>query len=340
MNKLKGIRIIDIVFAIMFVIVVLTGLILPTINKQSTVKPLPLSFASVEYGEVEETDNKSFKMLFVGDVMLARTIGTNYLNGDDPFKNIADKFKEYQIIAATLETTASEPQYAIQNPNKLYTFNAPVSSLDLLTKHNINVVTLANNHSMDFGSEALLNTMQNLKSRGVLYVGSGKNTDEAFAPQYIYYNKTRIAFLAFNDIENWVSDVQVNKAGSAYFDKNLIEPAIKTAKENANIVIVMPHWGIEYNLINSERQAEFGKFFIDSGADIVIGSHPHVLQNSETYQDKMIYYSLGNFVFDDMCPIPNACNAGMVEVNIANKKIESSNLIKVKLSDAGYPELE
>lgn len=110
------------------------------------------------------------------------------------------------------------------------------------------------------------------------------------------------------------SDPSDYSAGSAFFDKELIKKSLEEARSKSDIVIVYPHWGIEYSLNNSERQAEYGRFFIDNGADIVIGAHAHVLQNSEEYNGKQIYYSLGNFVFDNMCSIPNACNAGMVEL--------------------------
>jgi len=193
---------------------------------------------------------------------------------------------------------------------------------------------------MDYGSAALIDTIKNVKDRGVLYFGAGNNIQEAFEPKYVAFNKTRIALLAFNDIENWVTDASDNTPGSANFDKDRIKQSLDQAKANSDIIIVFPHWGVEYALTNSDRQSEYARYFIDNGADIVIGAHPHVLQNSEEYGGKMIYYSLGNFVFDDMCSIPNACNAGMVEVNIDNNKITSSNLIKVKISDNGFPELE
>lgn len=319
--------------------IVLVFTALPSIIKSTNVIIPPLSY-SVPESISQQPESSSFKMLFVGDVMLSRTIGTSVLNGDNPFKNIKSKFSEYNLIVANLETVAAEEQYAIQNPNKLFTFNSPVAALDSLTQNGIGIVSLANNHTMDYGSSALLNTMNNLKARGILFAGAGNNTQEAFAPKYIFYKKTKIALLAFNDIENWVTDVSDNSPGSAYFDKDLIKQSLDEAKSNADIVIVFPHWGVEYSLTNSDRQADYGHFFIDNGADIVIGAHPHVLENSEEYNGKEIYYSLGNFVFDDMCTIPNACNAGMVELNIEDNKLISSNLIKVKLADNGFPELE
>lgn len=334
LNK-KIIAIVTLLAAVLFLLI----MIFPSIERSTFINVPPLSYSQLEYTQsIRESDD--FKILFVGDVMLSRTIGTSILNGSDPFVNIKAKFDEYNIIVANLETVASESQFAFQNPSKLYTFNSPVSTLDTLTNNGIEIVSLANNHTMDFGTLALLNTMENLKNRGILYAGAGNNIQEAFAPKYILHEKTRIALLAFNDIENWFSDASDYSAGSAFFDKELIRKSLEEARSSSDIVIVYPHWGIEYSLNNSERQAEYGRFFIDNGADIVIGAHPHVLQNSEEYNGKQIYYSLGNFVFDNMCTIPNACSAGMVELEISGNKIVSTNLIKVRIADNGFPELE
>lgn len=298
---------------------------------------VPVSFTAQT---TNSEDSKNIKMLFMGDVMFSRSIGYQVLNGVDPFKNIKDKFNEYNILVANLETVVSRSYFLNQAGGKLFTFNSPLESLDVLNNNRINVVSLANNHTMDFGTAALINTMDNLKSKGILYVGAGGNESEAFAPKYLIYKDLIISFLAFNDIENWFANASPYSAGSAYFDKSKIQESINSAKASSDIVIVMPHWGLEYSLTNSDRQSEYGKFFIDSGADIVIGAHPHVLQNQEEYKGKTIYYSLGNFVFDDMCTIPNACDTALLEVNIENKKIVGSNLIPVRISDEGFPFLK
>lgn len=333
--------------SIKFVAIILASIIgisiivlnFPDIIKSTKLDIPPISYSQKEYEQPTQEIN-SFNMLFVGDVMLARSIGYAVQSGDNPFRNVKSTFDKYDLVIANLETVASEDQYAFQNPNKLFTFNAPVSTLDTLTQNGIDVVSLANNHTMDFGSQALMNTIQNLKNRGVLYAGAGNNVNEAFEPKYIFHNKTTIALLAFNDIENWVADATENTPGSANFDKQRIKESLEKANANADIVIVFPHWGIEYSLTNSDRQSEYARYFIDNGADIVIGAHPHVLQNSEEYNKKMIYYSLGNFVFDDMCTIPNACSAGMVEILVEDREVKSSRLISIRLADNGFPELE
>lgn len=324
-------------FISLLVITFLT--LLPNINRFTEPLVPILSYSTSEYANSKNT-NTLVKMLFLGDIMLARTIGSSIQNGDDPFKNINKKFSEYDVIVGNLETVASDPKYAVQASGKLFTFNSPIESIDVLKRNKIEIVSLANNHTMDYGSAALVNTMENLKSRGILYVGAGNNINEAFSPKYLNYKGTIIALLAFNDIENWFADATDYSAGSAFFNKDRIRNSLIEANEKADIVIVMPHWGIEYSLTNSQRQQEFGHFFIDNGADVVIGAHPHVEQNEEEYNGKKIYYSLGNFVFDDMCSIPNACDASILEIVIEDKQLISSSSIKVKLQNNGYPELK
>lgn len=313
----------------------------PNIIKQKDPVVPPLSFTKdTEEILTEDSTDSRISMIFGGDVMLARTVGSSIEQGGNPFENIKDKFNEHDIVVLNLETVVADPTYAVQAFGKLYTFNSPVSAVDVLKANNVSVVSLANNHSMDYGANALINTMDNLQAKGILHVGAGRTIAEAFAPKYLLSKNTKIALLAFNDIENWFTDVTDYNAGSAYFDEGRIKAAITEANNNADIVIVIPHWGIEYSLNNSDRQSYFGKVFIDSGADIVIGGHSHVVQNSEEYNGKMIYYSLGNFVFDDMCSISNACDAALVEVFIEDKKILTSNILEVRIDDRGYPSLK
>lgn len=313
----------------------------PNIIKQKDPVVPPLSFTKdTEEILTEDSTDSRISMIFGGDVMLARTVGSSIEQGGNPFENIKDKFNEHDIVVLNLETVVADPTYAVQAFGKLYTFNSPVSAVDVLKANNVSVVSLANNHSMDYGANALINTMDNLQAKGILHVGAGRTIAEAFAPKYLLFKNTKIALLAFNDIENWFTDVTDYNAGSASFDEGRIKAAITEANNNADIVIVIPHWGIEYSLNNSDRQSYFGKVFIDSGADIVIGGHSHVVQNSEEYNGKMIYYSLGNFVFDDMCGIANACDAALVEVFIEDKKNLTSNILEVRIDDRGYPSLK
>jgi len=282
---------------------------------------------------------KETKVLFVGDIMLARSVGFYIQNGNDPFKYVKDKFAEYDVIVGNLETTIANPKLAYQ-ASKQYTFNAPLESVNILKKAGFTALSLANNHTMDYGPNALIDQIKNLETESIATFGAGRNIEEAFKPSYLLVQDTRIAFIGVNDIENWITDAKEDAPGSAFFNETRIKTAIAEAKKSADLIVVVPHWGYEYFTEHNENQEKFGKLFIDAGADLVIGSHPHVIQDSQTYKGKMIYYSLGNFVFDLMQGIPNATTGLMVEFTLEDKKLINPKEIKIQIDWQGFPKIK
>lgn len=285
-----------------------------------------------------EKEPEVFKLLFVGDVMLDRSVGQQILQGQNPFEQVLTLFSEHDVVIANLETVAADPALAVKAPGKLYTFNSPVESLKTLKESGVDIVSMANNHTMDYGGEALLNTMKNLDEQGILHVGAGKDIKEAYKPLYKNVGSTKLAFISVNEIENYYNDATESRPGNApMVDATLVTEAIKEARANADIVIILPHWGIEYDTLHSLKQEEWGKLFIDNGADAVIGAHPHVIQDSQEYKGKMIYYSLGNFVFDGMCGMPNACSSMALTMTITDGEITGFTETQIIISDNGNP---
>jgi poly-gamma-glutamate synthesis protein (capsule biosynthesis protein) len=163
----------------------------------------------------------------------------------------------------------------------------------------IDIVTLANNHSMDFGIEALKDSFTTLNNADILYSGAGNNLEEARDIKYIEVQNKTFAYLSASRVipePGW--NAGSNKAGmlTTYDPTNLVED-IKEARENSDFVVVYVHWGIEKATKPEEYQRNLAKAYIDAGADLVVGSHPHVLQGIEYYNSKPIVYSLGNFIF-------------------------------------------
>ena len=236
----------------------------------------------------------------MGDIMLARGIGNSIENGDNPFMYVQEKLNHFDVRVANLETTVAKP--SIGAPvNKPYTFNSPLGALNSLKMARLDMLSLANNHTGDFGRLATSDTIQQLKNAELNSVGAGDNLEQAFRPQIIEKNGISIGFIAVNDIELAHTKVGPQASGSAYFDRDLIRSSIENAKQQgADFVVVIPHWGVEYSDVQSNRQQEWGRFMIDVGADLVVGSHPHVVQPTEDYKGKQIVYSLGNFIFDGM----------------------------------------
>ncbi len=288
----------------------------------------------------------SYKILFVGDTMLARSIGEGIESGQNPFEYIQSEFDKHDLVVANLETVVSEPGIGNRNAQKLYTFNAPVESLSVLKDSGIEVVSLANNHTMDYGTLGLKNMMSLLEEEEIRYFGVGLDQEDAFKPEFVQLNGIEIAFVGINNVELYYNKVGENSAGSAYFNERLIKNSLNEAGR-ADLVVVMPHWGWEYATEHNEMQEEWGKYFIDNGADLVIGNHAHVVQEYEEYEGKMIYYSLGNFVFDGFNSRPNCKKSIMVSVEINEEiygesrevKINKVEVIEVLITEKGYPKV-
>jgi poly-gamma-glutamate synthesis protein (capsule biosynthesis protein) len=267
----------------------------------------------------------SHKLLFLGDIMTSRTIGDKILAGADPFTYVRTEFEKYDTIIGNIETNISTPGIGTANPEKLYTFNAPVETIQTIKNAGIDVAVLANNHTSDYGQYALLDMINKIKESGMKTVGAGANSTEAFEPliltvplKPVYEDDTelsadakakltkipniKIALIAVNDVEAWFNKATDVSAGSAYFDETLFANAVSKVKNEygADLVIVIAHWGYEYKTFQDVEQVRWANIFVDGGADLVVGGHPHVIQPYEEYNGKMIYYSLGNFVFDNM----------------------------------------
>lgn len=183
--------------------------------------------------------------------------------------------------------------------DKQYTFRADPARVTILNEMGIDVVSLANNHTLDFGTEALLDTIATLDNAQILSVGAGADLEQAKSPATMNVNGKSIAFLGASrviPVTEWNATKYSPGVFTTYDPTALIEE-IKLAKQANDFVVVYVHWGIEKKEYPEEYQREMAKQYIDAGADIVIGSHPHVLQGIEYYNGKAIVYSLGNYIF-------------------------------------------
>lgn len=186
---------------------------------------------------------------------------------------------------------------------KNFTFRGDPANVSVLSELGVDLVSLANNHVYDFGEDALLDTLDTLKSAGIPYVGAGRNLEEASSVYYYDLNGFTVAFVSGTRVE-WTEETKgATETTPGVFrtvDPMLLYARTKEASANADYVIVYMHWGIEAVTYQEDYQTETGKRLIDSGADAVIGDHPHCLQGIEFYQGKPILYSLGNYWFNGM----------------------------------------
>ncbi len=233
----------------------------------------------------------------VGDILLDRGVkkvienhGVRY-----PFQKIANFINSFDLAFCNLECPLSKKGYPIE---KQYTFRADPGFIEGLKFSGFNIYCLANNHSLDYGREALLDTKLNLKKHNFTVIGAGRNQKEASKPVIIKVKGIRIAFLAYVTLALEGITYMENLPGPSQAGIEEIVKKVKLAKKKSDIVIVSFHWGSEFINTASDKQKEYAYRVIENGADLVIGHHPHVIQTIEKYKDKFITYSLGNFIFD------------------------------------------
>ena len=187
--------------------------------------------------------------------------------------------------------------------NKLYTFRANPSNVNIYDEMNVDMVTLANNHVYDYGVDAFYDTLDALKNANLPYIGAGVNKSEAESAYYLIINGYKIAFLNATRAEKYIMTPEAKEDSPGVFrcyDPTRLSERIKEEKTKSDYVVAIVHWGKENYHDLENVQIETGKLYIDSGADMVIGHHAHVLQGVEFYNGKLIAYNLGNFIFNSL----------------------------------------
>ncbi|MBO9604354.1 MAG: CapA family protein [Paenibacillaceae bacterium] len=238
------------------------------------------------------------KMAFVGDVIMASTVETLLQkNGYDyPYKDVLPLLQSPDLTIANLETPITKRGTA---QSKEYVYKSPPEALPAFVDAGFDIVNLANNHSIDMGTEGLLDTFDALDKAGIKRIGAGRDAKEAFSPVIVEKNGIRIAFLGFSRVvpeQSWKAGINHPGVADTYSYVPAVA-AIEAARKDADLVVVSAHWGVERNSKPEPYQTDLAHRFVDAGADLVIGHHPHVLQGFESYKGKWIAYSLGNFIF-------------------------------------------
>lgn len=252
--------------------------------------------------EAVENDTKDDSLVtatMVGDIMLGRNVEkvTNRQGQDYLFRNVESYFKNADYSTANFDhpVTANDEYPAQDKPILLRTDEQSVKTLKNL---NFSVLNVANSHSMDYLEQGLNDTVKAFNQSKMDFVGMGENLEKASNINYQTVNGIKIATLGFTDTYTAYSAANDNDPGILPAKPEIFIPLIQEAKEKANLVVVHAHWGEEYDTTPSPRQKGLAKAMADAGADIILGHHPHVLQPIDTYKNTVIFYSLGNFVFD------------------------------------------
>lgn len=225
---------------------------------------------------------------------------THGLDENDPLGGVAELLAAPDLMVVNLETTIAEPE--VGSPlDKTYIFKSPPRSVDLLRAAGVDAVSLANNHTLDYRREGLLRTIQLLDEGGITHVGAGLDADMAYAPRVLDVGDWRVALVGFTHVEcGWVADDLTRWPEAAWacpgFEQRTVT-AVDQANRRADVVVVLVHWGIERDHCPQPYQRELAADWIEAGADLVIGSHPHVLQSVEQIGGAWVVHSTGNFAF-------------------------------------------
>ncbi len=308
----------------------------------------------------EFIQEKTTTLSFVGDIMLSRGVANQIKKHQDynwPFLKIASTTQEADLVFANLEGQISSRGV---NQGSVYSFRVSPELVEGLKFAGFDVLSLANNHIFDWGSEALTDTINILKNNGIEPVGAGKNYQEANSPVIKEINgsthsansgqagspQVKIAFLAYTNLYPKSLYADENSAGISDFDLEKIKSKIEEINgstsslqaKTADIIIISLHWGDEYQTQSNINQQDIAHQLIEAGADLIVGHHPHVVQEIEQYQNGWIAYSLGNFVFDQNFS-KETMEGLILKVIIKNKKISEITPLKIKINNAFQPEL-
>ena len=279
---------------------------------------LPLPTYEIPLLRLHKEKEPEVNLIFGGDMMFDRYIRqvSERTGGDYVFSCVDQALLHSDAVVANLEgPITNEPSVSVgtdteEDANYVFTF--PPNTAPLLSRHNIFIVNIGNNHIANFGQDGIVETKQYLTKSDVAYFDS----DEPLT-------------LDFHDVP--FSFITYNQFGGG--DAAQVLKAISDAKAQGRVPVVYAHWGEEYSPV-TDTQRELAHQFVDAGAAIVVGSHPHIVQEVEQYKGKSIYYSLGNFIFDQY--FSDAVTHGLLlSVTFTKEGVQSIQEIPIELQRDG-----
>jgi poly-gamma-glutamate synthesis protein (capsule biosynthesis protein) len=287
-------------------------------------------------GPIDEERFAEITLCFTGDNLLgARMPRLVEKHGEEwPYGAVAGVLRAADITFGNLECPITE--HGVKTPGKSwesikerrnFIFKAPPEwSTRLLTNAGFDIVSLANNHAMDYCAQGLLDTCAELDAAGIAYVGGGSDSCRAWQAQVLRRGSTKVGFLACSMVVPAASRAGEDTPGIATHAKAMSEElaqALAELNERSDIVVVTFHWGYEGYRRHAAYQQEIARGCIDAGADVVVGHHPHCLQGVELYNGGVIAYSLGNFLFTG--------KSALIESAVLHVTASASGVRKVEL---------
>ena len=287
---------------------------------------------SVSACHADILDNDStLTVVLTGDILLDRGVrrviehhGVGHLFSD----GVDSVFQSAQVVIGNLECPATKIQAPVF---KRYIFRAEPEWLDTLRQHGITHLNLANNHSIDQGREGLLDTRQNILAAGMVPIGAGANMSEASEPVLLAEQPRKVWLVPSLRLalENYAYLTDKPCVSQEPMDSLLSRVHRLRQQDSTAVIIVSLHWGAEHKLEPVPRQRHDAHMLIKAGADLLVCHHTHTLQTIEDYNGHPIYYSVGNFIFDQSSPLNS--EACMVRLTIRRDTLETETIpIKIR----------
>lgn len=296
------------------------------------------SISETELGSELETEGiEDFTMFFTGDIMLDyRVLGVYDKVG---INGLVSEYVHAEMQAADLTVVNQEFTFSTRGtpmPDKQFTFRIDPKYVSVFQELGVDVVSLANNHSLDFGTEALLDSFTTLDNAGIPYVGAGNSIERAEEAIFVESNGRKVGVLSASRVIPVVEWNVLNRQPGLFctYSSNRMVKRIQEIKEQCDFVVVYVHWGEEKKEYPEEFQRILAKEYIDAGADLVVGNHAHVPQGIEYYKGVPIVYCLGNFIF-----YPNMVNTYALKVVYHETGNVSIQVIPVGVKNALTKEL-
>jgi poly-gamma-glutamate synthesis protein (capsule biosynthesis protein) len=300
--------------------------------------PAPATLSALPQGSLPVTGEAEGEaiLVFLGDVVPGRSMEAQLARFGPayPWQGLAPLLREADLAVANLEcvlSTQGEPM------DKSYLIRAHPRWGETLVEGGFGLVTLANNHGLDYGHEGLAETLDTLAALGIAQVGAGRSREEAHAPALFDLNGVRIAVLGYA-AARWNGSVDVPATDRlAWAEPAAMQADVHAVRDQADLVVVLLHAGTEYAAEPSSDQVRVARAAVDAGADLVVGHHPHVTQTVERYGQGLIVYSLGNALFD--IPRPAAMRGHLLRVHVTRTGVARAELWPFWIEDAIRPRL-
>lgn len=280
-----------------------------------------------------DTDAETVTLKFCGDILLDDNYAVmkNFVSKGSDVENsftggLLDEMREADIFMVNNEFPYTDRGNPL--PNKMYTFRAHPENVNIIKSLGADIVALANNHITDYGIESLEDTLTTLNDAELPYVGAGQNLEEASKIVYFMNDNVKIAFICATQLERLtVPDTrgatdELSGTFRCWESTELLEQRVREAKENADVCVVYIHWGSENVEPLDWAETTQAQVIADAGADVIIGAHPHILQQIGYIGDTLIFYSMGNFWFSS-----KTYDTGLAAVEVGKEGVVSAKFI-------------